>query len=202
MPLTAKQQRFVREYVKDSNASQASIRAGYSRKNANVNGPRLLAHAGISREVAKRQAAALQRADLSADIALESIRKPLAADVRKLFYPDGRVRPITELSAEEASLIAGYEVIVKNAKAGDGHTDEVLKVKLVDRSKYVELAAKHFRLLHDHKELTINVNVVGRLQEARRRVAQRQLPQGVVDSPGVRVLGDTSDPVSDGGETK
>ena len=51
--LKPKQHRFVAEYLVDLNASQAAIRAGYSRKNANVNGPRLLANAGVAAAVAR-----------------------------------------------------------------------------------------------------------------------------------------------------
>jgi phage terminase small subunit len=36
MPLTVKQQLFVAEYLKDLNATQAAIRAGYSEKTADV----------------------------------------------------------------------------------------------------------------------------------------------------------------------
>lgn len=39
--LTPKQQRFVAEYLVDMNATQAAIRAGYSQKTADVQGPRL-----------------------------------------------------------------------------------------------------------------------------------------------------------------
>ena len=41
--LTRKQQRFVREYLTDFNATQAAIRAGYSPKGASVQGASLLA---------------------------------------------------------------------------------------------------------------------------------------------------------------
>jgi len=43
--LTLKQPRFVAEYLKDLNATQAAIRAGYSRKTAEVQGSRLLRNA-------------------------------------------------------------------------------------------------------------------------------------------------------------
>lgn len=41
--LTSQQRLFVAEYLKDNNATQAAIRAGYSKKTANVQGARLLA---------------------------------------------------------------------------------------------------------------------------------------------------------------
>jgi phage terminase small subunit len=40
--LTARQERFVDEYLVDLNAKQAAIRAGYSPKSAHVEGSRLL----------------------------------------------------------------------------------------------------------------------------------------------------------------
>jgi phage terminase small subunit len=46
-----RQQRFVREYLTDFNATQAAIRAGYSPKGASVQGARLLANAKVQAEV-------------------------------------------------------------------------------------------------------------------------------------------------------
>jgi phage terminase small subunit len=45
------QRAFVREYVKDFNATQAALRAGYSAKNARQQGSRLLSNADIQREL-------------------------------------------------------------------------------------------------------------------------------------------------------
>jgi hypothetical protein len=56
------------------------------------------------------------------------------------------------LSFDEAALIAGFEVVIKNAAAGDGHTDTIHKVKLKDQARYVEMAMKHFGLLTDKVE--------------------------------------------------
>lgn len=55
MALTAKQQRFVDEYMVDLNATQAAIRAGYSAKTAEVIGYENLRKPQIAEEVAKRQ---------------------------------------------------------------------------------------------------------------------------------------------------
>lgn len=52
--LTPKQERFVEEYIKDLNATQAAIRAGYSEKTAGVQGSVLLKNPNVSAEVKKR----------------------------------------------------------------------------------------------------------------------------------------------------
>lgn len=46
--LSPKQKRFCEEYIKDSNATQACIRAGYSKRTAHSQGPRLLEKVGVS----------------------------------------------------------------------------------------------------------------------------------------------------------
>ena len=50
--LTAKQERFVEEYLIDLNATQAAIRAGYSAKAAHVTGSRLLTNAKVAAAIA------------------------------------------------------------------------------------------------------------------------------------------------------
>ncbi len=54
--LTAKQERFVAEYLIDLNATQAAIRAGYAEKGASVEGTRLLANAKVAAAVAAAKA--------------------------------------------------------------------------------------------------------------------------------------------------
>ena len=65
--LTAKQQRFVEEYLIDLNATQAAIRAGYSPKTANEQGARLLANASVQEAIAKAMAERSRRTGISQD---------------------------------------------------------------------------------------------------------------------------------------
>ncbi|GHU69849.1 hypothetical protein FACS1894184_14480 [Clostridia bacterium] len=59
--MSPKQEKFIAEYLIDLNASQAAIRAGYSARNANVEGARLLANVSISDEIARRSAELAKR---------------------------------------------------------------------------------------------------------------------------------------------
>lgn len=170
--LTPKQARFVSEYRQDLNATQAAIRAGYSPRTANEQGARLLAKASVAKVLAQQTKIQLEKAELTAVRTLEAIRRPLVADVRKLFTAQGGLKAITELDDDEASLIAGFEVIVKNAQAGDGHTDTVHKIKIVDRARYVEMAAKHFKLLTDVQEHRGLDGLTEILKAARKRASK------------------------------
>lgn len=64
--LTPKQGAFVREYVKDHNATQAAIRAGFSDKSAGVQGYQLLQRNSISEAVGKLEAKATNAACMEA----------------------------------------------------------------------------------------------------------------------------------------
>ena len=149
MALNPKQQRFVHEYLIDLNATQAAVRAGYKAKNADVVGPRLLGHVGVAEAIASGKSKQLGTAELSAARVLEEMRRLAFSDVRSLFDAHGDLRPICELNADEAAAVASLEVIVKNAAAGDGHTDIVHKVKVWDKTKALEMLGKHFNLFKD-----------------------------------------------------
>ena len=53
--LTPKQELFVKEHLVDLNATQAAIRAGYSKSTADVQGPRLLGNVRISEEIQEKK---------------------------------------------------------------------------------------------------------------------------------------------------
>ncbi|MDY7559950.1 terminase small subunit [Pseudomonas sp. CCC3.2] len=73
MALTAKQQRFVDEYLKDLNATQAAIRAGYSKKTANVIAAQNLSKLNIQSEIADRMNVRGQKASITQTMVLERL---------------------------------------------------------------------------------------------------------------------------------
>ncbi|MCZ3380401.1 terminase small subunit [Rhizobium sp. AG207R] len=64
--LTAKQRAFVREYLIDLNATQASIRAGYSAKTAAEQSSRLLRNVKVAAAISAAQKLRAQRTDITA----------------------------------------------------------------------------------------------------------------------------------------
>lgn len=84
----------------------------------------------------------------------------------------GDLKPMHRLTEAQAQAIVGVEVVMKNAVAGDGKIDRVLKYRFAPREKYVELAARYHGLLLDRTESNVNVTVVGsKLDAARARLA-------------------------------
>jgi hypothetical protein len=69
--------------------------------------------------VADGQTRQLAAGELTAVATKEAVRRQLCSDVRRLFDDKGNLRPIRALSAEDAALIAGFEVVIKNvARSG------------------------------------------------------------------------------------
>ena len=108
---------------------------------------------------------------LTVESTIEALRRGQQYDIRRLLNAKGHFKPIHELTEEEAWCIAGAEIIIKNAEAGDGHTDRVLKLKFVDRGRYVDLAAKHFGLLIEKLQLSGSLDIIEVLKarQAKRR---------------------------------
>jgi len=72
--LNIRQRRFIEEWIKEPNATKAAIAAGYTAKTARQQGARLLSNAVISAEIERIKAAATQRAELSAEWVLDSLK--------------------------------------------------------------------------------------------------------------------------------
>lgn len=159
MTLTPKQARFVAEYLKDLNATQAATRAGYSAKTANQQGSRLLANVGVAKAIAAGKAKQLESADISATRILEEMKRIALVDVRTFFDEHGNAKSIKDLGPEQGAALGGFEVLIKNAKAGDGVTDTIHKFKLWDKPRVLELFCKHFGLLEEKVQHSGDITV-------------------------------------------
>ena len=73
MALTAKQQRFVDEYLKDLNATQAAIRAGYSKKTAAVIAAENLRKPNVQSVIEDRMSVRGQKAAITQEMVLERL---------------------------------------------------------------------------------------------------------------------------------
>ena len=71
--LTPKQARFVEEYLVDLNATQAAIRAGYSKKTANPQAARLLANVSVADEITRRRAAITDKLEITQEWVIKKL---------------------------------------------------------------------------------------------------------------------------------
>lgn len=164
--LTQKQKRFVDEYLKDLNATQAAIRTGYSPKVAHVNGPRLLTNAEIQSHLSSRMKARESRTEITQDRVLKELAKIGFQDVRALYNPDGSLKPIHSLDDQTAASIAGLEF--SGVKGEDGQIiGQTAKVRLSDKRAALVDIGKHLGMFTDKIESTnlTQMTIIGGLPD-------------------------------------
>lgn len=83
MPLPARKQAFVDNYLLDLNAAAAAIRAGYSPRGAAQAPYRLMQETAVSDAIAVAQAARSRRTGMSADRVVRELARIAFADVRQ-----------------------------------------------------------------------------------------------------------------------
>ena len=72
--------------------------------------------------------------------------------MRALFDEKCKLKPIREWPDDLAAPVASVEVVRRNIDSGDGHQD-VIKLKLWDKPKNIEILFKHLGLLTERVEL-------------------------------------------------
>lgn len=130
--MTPKRKAFIHEYIKDKNATQAAIRAGYSAKTAGAIGDEILKIPEIRSEIDKLLNNCNEDAYLDAVKLRREISRLAFSDPRRILREDGTVKMPNELDDDTAAAIASFEI------GADGS----IKYKFWDKNSAQERACK------------------------------------------------------------
>lgn len=148
--LTARQQRFVDEYLIDLNATRAAIRAGYSARTADRIGPELLGKTCVSAAISAAKVARAENVRMDSERVLQRLVEMAEADLADLYDDQGDLlHPNQWPEVWRQGLVAGVETfMVPKGQDADGKVvyAEVRKVRLADRTKLIELIGKHVQV--------------------------------------------------------
>lgn len=180
--MTPRQRRFVAEYLIDPNASQAFVRAGYSRKHARRSAWRLMhipaVRAGI--EAGQQELAAAFK--ISAERVIAEYVSVAFASVTDFLDigEDGSVRLDLEKAPPEKRG-AVVDLRTEEHESPTGGRSRVLRLKLAPKMRALDALSRHLGLFAPRATVTLtrtpkNDGVVERdlaaeLREARERVA-------------------------------
>ena len=131
MELTPKQKRFVGEYLIDLNATQAAIRAGYSEKTAEVQGPRLLGNIRVQAAIAEAIEQREKRTQITQDYVLNGIHDLVERCIQAEPVRDKEGNETGEYRFEAFAALKGYELLGKHLKMFTEKSEVDLKGKLV-----------------------------------------------------------------------
>ena len=137
--LTAKQQRFVDEYLKDLNATQAALRAGYSEKTAYSVGHENLKKPEIQKAIQEAQNKRSERTEVTQDFVINTI-----------------VETINRCRQAEPVMVKGEQVIEVDVETGE--LRPVWRFDATNVLKGAELLGKHLGMFKDKVELSGDAN--------------------------------------------
>lgn len=105
--LTDKQEMFCREYLKDLNATQAAIRAGYSAKTANAAAGRLLSNVSIQARISELKQERIEEVKIDANWVLLNAKRVFDKCMQDEPVLDRNGDPIM-VRTEQGELAAAY----------------------------------------------------------------------------------------------
>ncbi len=153
--LTARQERFVQEYLIDLNASAAAIRAGYSPKTAEQIGHQLLKKTSVKSAIDQALAERSKRTGVNQDrVILELAKLALVNATDVINMDEATIKG--EANREDTAAIASVKV--KKIPTEEGEIIE-REIKTYDKIKALELLGKHLGMFKDNLNLSGEVGV-------------------------------------------
>jgi|TARA_Y100000310_G_C20486980_1_gene717341 phage terminase small subunit len=173
--LTNKQKAFIREYVKDFNATKSAVKAGYSKNSAMQRGHELLAKTLVRQEIEKYVSRADDGVDRRRKAIITKTTDMMNADILDLYdLHQGEliVKNLVEVPRGVRDLIQEITTINLPDGAGLG-----CKIKLIPRDRIISLNAKIHGMLIDKHELKVDhkVTLTSCLQEMDERQGQNYI---------------------------
>lgn len=163
--LTAKQEAFCLEYLKDLNATQAAIRAGYKENAARQTGSDNLSKPVIASKIAALKGERSEITKVDAQYVLTRLKEIDELDIIDIVNVDmNGFRPLNEWPKSWRTSISGLDM--KTIIEGGDQPVEALvqKIKWPDKTKNLELIGKHVNVqaFNDKstKEVELTINSV------------------------------------------
>lgn len=162
--LPLRQVRFVLEYLKDLNGTQAAIRAGYSPRHACVEGSRLLANPRVKEAIERAEEQAQARTQVTIDHILRELARVAFADVTEVaYFENGKlvIRDTAVLERDTRCAIAEL-----SESTGRTHSR---KVRMHDKLKALELLGRHLGMFKDKVDVDVQLSIPEILAELKKR---------------------------------
>ena len=142
--LTARRRAFAEQYLRDFNATQAAIRAGYAERSAHVQGSRLLSNDNVQAYIQKR----LEQLVMKQDEVLIRLAEQARAEYAEYLCDDGTVDLQKMIDDGKAHLI----------KSTKWNRQSNLVVEFHDAQSALQLIGKSLGLFKDGAGVNVEVN--------------------------------------------
>ena len=161
--MTDAQKRFCDEYLIDHNATRAYKVAYPSCKKeetANAASSRMLRNVKVQEYISKKQQEIEKRTEVTQDMVIKELAKIAFLDIRKLYTENGQLKNIADIDSDTAGAISSLETLEEYEGHGEDREKigDTQKVKLLDKTKALELLGKHLGMFKEKVTIDGNVN--------------------------------------------
>ena len=136
-----------------------------------IHGGTVCAKHGGSAPQVKRKAAERLADLIDPDRALREAAALAYSNLQDLLDDQGQLLPAKDWPRWAAAAVSSLEVTKRNLVVGDGEQEDVVKIRLWDKTRNLENLLKHLGLLRDQLHLTVAGEVEQRLEAGRQRAA-------------------------------
>jgi len=152
--LNDKQELFCIEYIKDLNATQAAIRAGYSKRTATAIGCENLTKPYILNRIASLKAERIEEVKADANYVLNRLLEIDALDIVDIIDENGDLIPVKDWPKAWRTSVNAIEIV--QMKSTEDVISYLKKIKIPNKIKTLELLGKHIDVsaFKDKVELT------------------------------------------------
>lgn len=176
MAMTVKRHRFVAEYLKDLNATQAAIRAGYAKKGAKDQAYQLMQLPEVAQAIEQAMGDRSKRLKVDADYVLNRLVEIDQLDVIDILNDDLTLKPLSEWPKAWRLSLSGMDITEIGKATVDAQAAMAFlkKIKWPDKVRNLELLGKHVNVNAFKEQVEVNVTgLADRMAKARERLKQR-----------------------------
>lgn len=162
--MTDAQKRFCDEYLVDLNATRA-YKVAYPKckkdETANAASSRMLRNVKVQEYISEKQREIEKRTEVTQDMVIKELAKIAFLDIRKLYTENGQLKNVADIDSDTVGAISSLETLEEYEGYGDDREKigDTQKVKLLDKTKALELLGKHLGIFND-----LNVNMKNAVQ--------------------------------------
>lgn len=161
--MTDAQKRFCDEYLVDLNATRA-YKVAYPKckkdETANAASSRMLRNVKVQEYISEKQKEIEKRTEVTQDMVIKELAKIAFLDIRKLYTENGQLKNVADIDSDTAGAISSLETLEEYEGYGDDREKigDTQKVKLLDKTKALELLGKHLGMFKEKVTIDGNVN--------------------------------------------
>ena len=154
--------RFVSEYLKDLNGTQAVLRMGYTGNDPGQAASAFLRSELVKELLATRMGAMFEQAEIKQEAVLDEVASIAFCDPRAYFDEFGNLKPLQDLTRQQAAAIASIEVnedIDEDSDGGKTSACRTTKIKFWPKMDALDKLGRYLKIWEAAK---VNLNVDAR----------------------------------------